>query len=90
MSIVPGIGRAVRLDKIGVSGVLSDAGVVGAGVLEEDRHTEGNDIVRLAVLKLVKCVKPRACTCTAFVRDDVGTAVWMIGLAVFAIRLARQ
>ena len=78
------------MDKIGISGVLSNVDIVGAGVLEEDQHTEGNDIVHLAVLKLVKCANPRACACTAFVCDDVGTVVWMIGLAVFAIHLAWQ
>ena len=61
VSIVAGIGRAIRLDKIGISGVLSDTGVVGivgAGVLEDNWHTDGDDIVRLGVLKLVKCAKP--------------------------------
>jgi hypothetical protein len=75
------MGRAVRLDKIGVSGVdASVIGVVGAGVLEEDRDTEGNDTVRLAVLRLVKRAKPRACACTASFRDDVRveTVLWTV------------
>jgi len=87
------------LDKIGVSGILPDAGVVGivgAGVLEEDRDKEGNVTLRLAVPTLVRCARPRACACTALVRDDIGTVDWTVGhvcrlgVAVFVIHLARQ
>lgn len=68
----------MRSDKIGVSGLHLNAGgvgAVGAGVLEEDRDIEGNDTVHLAVLRLVKCAKPRACACAAFIRDDVEIVV---------------
>lgn len=58
MNAVAGTGRAVGPDKFGVSGILPDAGsggIVGAGILEEDRDTEGNTAVRLAVIRSAKC-----------------------------------
>jgi hypothetical protein len=74
VSAMAGTGRAVRLDKFDVSGVLPDAGpggIVGAGMLEEDRDTEGNTAVRLAVLRPANCAS-------------------ICRVAVFAIRLALQ
>jgi hypothetical protein len=65
---------------MGVSGALPNTGVVGivvAGVFEEDRVREGNDTVRLAILRPVKFVRPRDCARTALVRDDVGRDVWV-------------
>ncbi len=53
--------RAVRPSKMGVSGVLLDTGVVGVvgmGVFEVDLDREGNEMVRLAVLRFVKFTKP--------------------------------
>jgi hypothetical protein len=78
---VVGAERANRLGKIGVSGILPDTGVVGivtAGVLDEDQDMEGNDMVHLAMLRPVKCVKPQDCASTAFVYNNVGTAVWAL------------
>ena len=58
-----GAGRAVRLGKMGASGiVLRDTGVVGVvgvGVFEEDRNAEGNETMCHAVLRFAKCVKRR-------------------------------
>jgi hypothetical protein len=59
--IATGAGRAVILGKMGVSGiiVLRDTGVVGVvsvGVFEEDRDAEGNETMRLAVLRFAKCI----------------------------------
>jgi hypothetical protein len=50
--------------------MLCVVGVVGAGVLAEERDTEGNDTVRLPVPWLVKCAKPRACAYTAFIHSS--------------------
>ena len=64
------MGRAVRLDKMGVEkwhalGCWRYFGIVGAGVSERRSEiTQGNDTVRLAVLTLVKFAKPRACACS--------------------------
>ncbi len=57
--VATGAGRAAKL---GVSGVLWDIGIVGVVSVDmfEERDAEGNETMRLAVLRFVKRVKTRA------------------------------
>lgn len=94
--VVTGEMGAVRSGKMGARGILRDTvvGVASVGVFEEDRDAEGNERLRLTVLRLLKRAKIRARATMAFVRGDVGTLSWVArgacGTVAFAVRLARQ